>query len=131
MNQHFSCRNGHRWGLAVEGAPINDRWIFCPVCGAAPKLAIPMTRWRRFARWAQRNPAAIGLAASIVIMLATFGVIAATQWREAEAQRAQARQEAEQALREAERLQRQGGSDGERWRKAREAVEAAARGIGD
>jgi hypothetical protein len=65
---------------------------------------MPMTRWQRFVRFAQRNPAVIGLAASIVILLATFGVMTAMQWREAQAQRAQAQQEVEQVLRDAGRL---------------------------
>jgi hypothetical protein len=79
MSQHFTCRNGHRWGLSVEGAAINGRWVYCPVCGAAPKPASPMPRWKRCAQWVRRNPAVVGLLASVVVMLATFA-LAATMW---------------------------------------------------
>jgi hypothetical protein len=79
MSEHFTCRNGHRWGLSVEGAAINERWVFCPVCGAAPKPDVRMPRWKLCTRWAHRNPAVVGLLASILILLATFA-LAATMW---------------------------------------------------
>lgn len=105
MDEQFTCRNGHRWGLRVEGpTAINGRWIFCPVCGAPPRPTMPLSVWQRSLRWAQRNPAAIGLSASVVVMLTTFGLIATMQWRDMRAQLKQAETEVEKALHEAEEL---------------------------
>jgi hypothetical protein len=103
MDEHFTCRNGHRWRLSLDSPiGINPRWVFCPVCGTAPMPEASLGLWKRFSRWAQRNPAAVGLLASILVMLAAFGSIARMQWRDMSASIKQLEQEADQAKRKAE-----------------------------
>jgi hypothetical protein len=105
MDEHFTCRNGHHWGVSIEGpAAINGRWVFCPVCGAPPRPVLPLPAWQRFGRWVQRNPVALGLSASVLVMLMSFGVMGMIQWRDMRAQIKQAEAEVERALREADAL---------------------------
>jgi hypothetical protein len=122
MTEHFTCRNGHRWDLSVEGAIINERWVYCPACGAPPRPAAVLTGWQRLQRWARRNPAVIGLLACILISVATVASLVVMQWREAE----RARQEAERALQEAE-----GALESQPWNAARDAAYKAARAINE
>ena len=93
MSQHFSCRNHHRWALSLEGAAINERWVYCPACGAPPRPGTPLTRWQSLGRWMRRNPAILALLASVVVMLVAFGVIAKRAWDDR-----RARHEAEQGV---------------------------------
>lgn len=83
MDEHFTCRNRHRWRLSLDGpAAINARWVFCPACGAPPRPAIPMTIRQCLRRWAQRNPAVVGLLASIFAMVMAFTLLAVRIWRD-------------------------------------------------
>jgi hypothetical protein len=124
MNQRFTCRNNHRWTLSLEGAAINERWLYCPACGAPPMPAVALAWWQRSRRWARRNPALVGLLACILISVATVASLVVMQLQETKARRARARQELEQALREAEGL-----LQSDQWRAARQAVEAADRAM--
>src|SRR5215831_12023611 len=120
MFEHFTCRNGHSWGLSLEGAIINERWVYCPACGALPRPTASLTGWQLFRRWARRNPALVGLLAGILISVATVASLVVMQWQESKARRARVRQEVEQAHREAEEL-----LQADQWRAARRAVGAA------
>ena len=124
MTEHFSCRNNHRWALTLEGIATNERWLYCPACGAPPLPAVPLTWWQRSRCWARRNPALVGLLACILISVATVASLVVMQWQETKARRARARQELEQALREADEL-----LQSDQWRAARLAVEAADRAM--
>src|SRR5262249_18500086 len=126
MNEHFSCRNGHRWSLSLDSGAINERWVYCPACGALPQPTASLTGWQLFRRWARRNPAVVGLLACILISVATVASLVVMQWQETKARQARARQEVEQALREAEEL-----LQADQWKAARRAVEAADRALRD
>jgi hypothetical protein len=108
MDAQFSCRNGHGWSVRIEGpTAINGRWVSCPVCGAPPRPMGPVTAWQRLGRWAQRNPAALGMAASVTVLLATLGLIASMQWRDLTGRVKRAEAEVEKALIDAEAWRRQ------------------------
>jgi hypothetical protein len=83
MDEHFICRNGHQWRLSLdEPMGINPRWVHCPVCGTSPMPAACLSLWERLGRWTQRNPAAVGLLASMLVLLAGVGSVARMQWRD-------------------------------------------------
>src|SRR5258708_10670812 len=103
MDARFTCRNGHGWGLSIEGpAAINARWVCCPVCGAPPRVSAPVAMWQKLVSWVQRNPAALGLAASALVLLTTVGMIALIQVRDLTARAHQAEADAATAIRETE-----------------------------
>jgi len=83
MDERFTCRNDHRWGLSVANAlPLNARWIVCPVCGAPPRPAQPLSAWRQSFLWMRRSPAAAGLVGSVLVLLAAVSILAVAQWKE-------------------------------------------------
>jgi hypothetical protein len=83
MDERFTCRNDHRWGLSVANASLlNPRWIVCPVCGAPPRPAQPLSAWRQSLLWMRRSPAAAGLVGSVLVLLAAVSILAVAQWKE-------------------------------------------------
>jgi hypothetical protein len=101
MTEHFSCRNNHRWALSLEGAMLNERWLYCPACGAPPRPASPVTALQRCRSWMRRNPGSLTLAASILVMAATIAVMLTTQWGQGQARQTETRQRDIQALQDA------------------------------
>ena len=108
MDAWFACRNGHGWDMRLEGqATINERWVFCPVCGAPPRPSRPVSAWQKVLTWAQRNPVALGLAASIIVLATSAGMFVTAQWRDLAARSRQAEADTEKAISDAEAWQQE------------------------